>query len=89
MNISTNKNQLTGDKSALNPGGIRLGTPALTTRGFLENDMADVASYLNQGIQAAKRINDLANGDKKAFNQIVETDNELESLKESVSAFAS
>ena len=39
MHITTNKNSIVGDKSAVNPGGIRLGTPALTTRGMMEADM--------------------------------------------------
>ena len=88
MNISTNKNQLTGDKSALNPGGIRLGTPALTTRGFTEEDMAAVAAFLKKGIDSAKRITDNAEGDKSKFNQLVETDTEVLALKEEVATFA-
>ena len=31
--ITLNKNAVLGDKSALTPGGVRVGTPALTTRG--------------------------------------------------------
>lgn len=46
MHITTNKNSVVGDKSAVSPGGIRLGTPALTTRGFKEDDMATIADYL-------------------------------------------
>jgi len=36
MGISTNKNSVPGDTSALAPGGIRLGAPALTSRGMKE-----------------------------------------------------
>jgi Glycine/serine hydroxymethyltransferase len=38
-----------GDKSALNPSGIRLGTPPLTTRGLKEQDMEKVVSYIHKG----------------------------------------
>lgn len=56
MHITVNKNSVVGDKSAVNPGGIRLGTPALTTRGFKEADMEVIADYLLQAIAMAKRI---------------------------------
>lgn len=36
--ITLNKNSVPGDKSALVPGGMRLGTPAMTTRGLKEED---------------------------------------------------
>lgn len=39
MHITTNKNSVVGDKSALVPGGIRIGLPAVTTRGMKEGDM--------------------------------------------------
>merc|ERR1712100_163509 len=51
MHITTNKNSVVGDKSAVNPGGIRLGTPALTTRGMVEKDMEIVADFLVRSIK--------------------------------------
>lgn len=39
VNIYVNKNTVPGDKSALIPSGLRLGTPALTTRGLVEKDI--------------------------------------------------
>lgn len=54
MHVTVNKNSVVGDKSALTPGGIRLGTPALTTRGMVEEDMKKVAEYLHKGLLLAK-----------------------------------
>ena len=47
VNISLNKNAVKGDKSALNPNGIRIGTPAITTRGMKEKDMEMIAKFLD------------------------------------------
>ena len=43
VSISVNKNAIHGDKSAVAPGGVRLGTPAMTTRGLTETDFDTVA----------------------------------------------
>ena len=58
MHITTNKNSLVGDKSPINPGGIRLGTPAVTTRGMLEPEMEVIANFLMKGLEISKRIQD-------------------------------
>lgn len=49
VSIACNKNTVPGDKSALNPSGIRLGTPALTTRNLKENDMDQVVAFIDRG----------------------------------------
>lgn len=56
VSIACNKNTVPGDKSALNPSGIRLGTPALTTRGLLENDMDRVVDYIDRALNLSKEI---------------------------------
>lgn len=43
-NMAANKNTVPGDRSALTPGGIRIGCPALTSRGFTEEDFEQVRS---------------------------------------------
>lgn len=58
ISIACNKNTVPGDKSALNPSGIRLGTPALTTRGLVEADMDKVVDFIDRGIKLAKEISD-------------------------------
>lgn len=38
-----------GDISALRPSGLRFGTPALTSRGFQQDDFRRVAQYIHRG----------------------------------------
>lgn len=47
VHITLNKNTIIGDKSAVTPGGLRIGTPAVTTRGYTTKDMIVVAKYLD------------------------------------------
>lgn len=50
-NIVVNKNAVPGDPMPpFYPSGIRLGTPAITSRGMGEEDMGRVASWINQVI---------------------------------------
>jgi len=65
VSIACNKNTVPGDKSALNPSGIRLGTPALTTRGFVEEDIDKVAEFIHRGnSKRYENVLDLGNFDK-------------------------
>lgn len=48
--VASNKNTVPGDKSALKPGGLRMGTPAMTTRGFNQNDFARVAEIVDRAV---------------------------------------
>lgn len=78
--ITTNKNSIPGDTSAINPGGVRLGTPALTTRGLDERDFDVVAEFLHRGSQIAFQAQDevrrrLENSDRtKARNKVLMKD---------------
>jgi glycine hydroxymethyltransferase len=48
IHITLNKNTILGDKSAITPGGVRIGTPAVTTRGYVEKDMIEVSRFLDE-----------------------------------------
>lgn len=50
--ITVNKNTVPFDpRSPFDPSGIRLGTPALTTRGMKGNEMELIADWIDQAIQ--------------------------------------
>ena len=48
VSLTLNKNSIYGDRSAVTPGGVRIGTPALTTRGFKEADFERIAGFLHR-----------------------------------------
>jgi glycine hydroxymethyltransferase len=51
VHITANKNMIPGDKqSPMITSGIRLGTPAITTRGLVESDMKTIASLIDEAI---------------------------------------
>ncbi len=52
--ITVNKNAIPDDtRPPLDPSGIRLGTPALTTRGMKEDDMKKIVEWIDQAITNA------------------------------------
>lgn len=56
VNIACNKNAIPGDKSALTPYGIRIGAPAMSTRGMGEEDFKKIANYIDTCIGICKDV---------------------------------
>jgi len=89
VSISLNKNTIYGDKSALSPGGVRIGTPALTSRGFKEADFELVASFLDRAVQLALKIQEKSGSELVQFKVALKDHAEASQLRHEVEAFAS
>ena len=51
VGLTANKNAIPADpEPPFRPSGLRLGTPAVTTRGLTESDMADLARWIDEAI---------------------------------------
>ena len=70
--ITLNYNTVPFDpRKPFDPSGIRLGTPAVTTRGMAEGEMVTIARWIDEGIAATKR------GDEQAIDRIASEVREL------------
>jgi glycine hydroxymethyltransferase len=56
VGIIANKNTVKGDKNAWTPHGIRIGTGAITTRGYIDSDMHELADLIDRGIRLVYMI---------------------------------
>ncbi|KAG0237614.1 Serine hydroxymethyltransferase, cytosolic [Actinomortierella wolfii] len=89
VSITLNKNSVCGDVSAVTPGGVRLGTAALTSRSFKEDDFVKVGEFLHRVIQIALRVQEKAKSKLlKDFVATLQGDEEAAQLKKDVEAFA-
>lgn len=91
--IALNKNTVPGDKSAFNPGGIRMGTHAMTTRGCEAADFKSIADYLDRGIAIAADLKKELGAEAKmpVFREALNGGaraSEIAALKEEVENFA-
>lgn len=93
-NIATNRNTVRNEPaSAFYPSGLRIGTPALTTRGMKEEDMLKVADWIKQVIEVVKGHDLPKELEKrkdfmKEFRAKMKKDQNLLRIKKEVSGFA-
>lgn len=92
--ISVNKNSILGDTSAVTPGGVRFGTPAMTTRGMKAIDMKQIAAYIDQVTKLAQKIQSgLSSKKLDDFVTSMETNtdiqNEIKAIKTDIENYAS
>ncbi|GBF93403.1 serine hydroxymethyltransferase [Raphidocelis subcapitata] len=88
--IAANKNTVPGDVSAMVPGGLRMGSPALTSRGFVERDFEKVAEFVDRAVNIAVALKSKTGPKLKDFRDYLAANKvpEIEALRGEVEAFA-
>lgn len=92
--ITVNKNTIPGEPaSPFYPSGIRLGTPALTTRGMKEKDMVKVAAWIKRALEEVRGLDLPKEQEKrkdflKEAKAILRKNNNLKKIRKEVEAFA-
>merc|ERR1712159_592181 len=87
--MSLNRNAVHGDVSALSPGGVRIGSPAMTTRGCNEEDFHTIAGFIDQAIKICLDVQAKKGKKLKDFENGLAENAEIKKLKSQVEAWAS
>lgn len=66
VGVASNKNTVPGDKSAMKPGGLRMGTPAMTTRGLMPEDFTRVAEVVDRAVTITQNLDKKAKEESEA-----------------------
>ena len=67
-NITLNRNTVPGEtRSPFQTSGLRIGTPAVTSRGMKENEMSDIADIIALVLANTEDLNLIAEAQKKAL----------------------
>lgn len=88
VRITLNKNCVPGDRSALSPGGVRIGAPAMTTRGLKEDGFVKIGEFLDRACNLALAIQEKSGKKLKDFVAALETSEEVKALAAEIAAFS-
>ncbi|KAL5777087.1 hypothetical protein ACOSP7_010013 [Xanthoceras sorbifolium] len=87
--ITVNKSAIFGDNGALSPGGVRIGTPAMTSRGCVEADFETIADFLLRAAQITSAVQREHGKLQKGFLEGLQNNKEIVELRNRVETFAS
>lgn len=93
VGVASNKNTVPGDVSAMKPGGLRMGSPAMTTRGLLPEDFVRIADVVDRAVTITLNLDKKAReeaeaqkrkspGSLKAFLQFLGDGGEIKDILE-------
>merc|ERR1719326_394665 len=82
--ISLNRNAVHGDVSALSPGGVRIGTPAMTTRGCGVDEFKKIAEFLDRCCQIALKVQAAKGKKLKDFEEGLPENEDIVALRKEV-----
>nr|7QX8_A Chain A, Serine hydroxymethyltransferase 7 [Arabidopsis thaliana]7QX8_B Chain B, Serine hydroxymethyltransferase 7 [Arabidopsis thaliana]7QX8_C Chain C, Serine hydroxymethyltransferase 7 [Arabidopsis thaliana]7QX8_D Chain D, Serine hydroxymethyltransferase 7 [Arabidopsis thaliana]7QX8_E Chain E, Serine hydroxymethyltransferase 7 [Arabidopsis thaliana]7QX8_F Chain F, Serine hydroxymethyltransferase 7 [Arabidopsis thaliana]7QX8_G Chain G, Serine hydroxymethyltransferase 7 [Arabidopsis thalia len=86
--ITLNKTAIFGDNGTISPGGVRIGTPAMTTRGCIESDFETMADFLIKAAQITSALQREHGKSHKEFVKSLCTNKDIAELRNRVEAFA-
>merc|ERR1711904_214482 len=86
--ISLNRNAVHGDQSALSPGGVRIGAPAMTTRGCTTDDFKKIGEFLDRCVKIALKVQEAKGKKLKDFEAGLEENEDIKALRKDVESWA-
>ncbi|XP_073029867.1 serine hydroxymethyltransferase 7-like [Primulina eburnea] len=86
--ITLNKVTIFDDNGKITPGGVRIGTPAMTSRGCLEADFETMTEFLLRAAQIASLVQRKHAKQPKSFLKGLENNQEIIELRARVESFA-
>ena len=86
--ITLNKNAVFGDASAMSPGGVRIGAPAMTSRGLVEADFVKIGEFLGRAADICLKIMGEHGKMMRDFNKGLVDNKDIAALRADVEAFA-
>merc|ERR1712012_1105857 len=89
VSITLNRNAVNGDSSALSPGGVRIGLPAMTTRGCKVEESKQMAEFLDRCCKVAMKIQESHGKKLKDFETGIPGNADIAALKSEVEMWSS
>ena len=80
VHITLNKNAVHGDVSAMTPGGVRIGSPAMTSRGLKQADFEKIGEFLDRALHLALDVQAKSGKKLADFNKALKEEENVAKL---------